>query len=486
MNGVTVGVVLVALAGSGVALGDVTYKADTNPTGIPDAAQGNRGVCGAAAWADAMWYFQYTQGKDGLVPAATGNGATPATDWNTRLNKVRDDLATLYYGKDVVTGGKGYAALAAPVYIARQRPGDLGERTRTVRPGVTRTFTGFDWTFEQPEMNKASDVETHVQALCAPGGASRYSVGLFTWYEATDGPGNSEPAPMPVRGRDGVDKLVNGRVIDVRHELGFAGYDSTNREIVVTNGWDDNWQNTNPPPGPVSNTYYNKYTYTRGNNGGDPLRVTDPTLIGGNPPLFNGPAGLNGRTPAYAQLEHVTTLEYVGGAGAVPDYMASLKKRADGRADAYTCSMYFTNTTDSEVQEVFAELPFASASLPPTLELLDADLEPGWRASLWNPNEEAVFDSLMSTNGGYDELIPDGWGIGGIRFTAADGLAPGQSAFFEFTLDASLLASDTEFRVLVGGTVALDGTISVGVVPAPGAGVLAGVGCLVAGRRRPG
>jgi len=471
--------IVVTLAGTTSAA--ITYKSDVALKGVPDLAQGDSAICSAAAWADAMWYYQNDFGKTGLVKHTNANNLAQA--WEADGNALRDAIADRYYGKAV--DGKregGSMVLGVLEYIAVQRPQDL--KKATVKG---REVTKLDWHYSQSSPKKATDVEASIAAVMGAGADPRkkYSVAVLDWYGQLVA--NGPVARLNVLDAEGKAVERGGRATALSHELGIAGLDSANGKFVVTNGHGNNAAAN--PNRPVHNSYYDQLTYTRGAAGADPFRVTDNGLKNVLANLQqNVPGNAGARLASYAEVTAISTINADTPATVSAGFLKRVAPPRDpspGAGVSYEVILEYVNTSDAPVGDVFIEIPWISQAAASLGAITPVDIPAGWTPALYDPNQDARWDVLTGENGDGNALTFNSFGFTGLSFlTGSSLLQPGESVVFEFTIDGFALVVDADWKLLKGGTWNANDELAGGVVPTPGVGALLLAAAFFPTRRR--
>ncbi len=227
---------------SAAALADDQFKGDGSMVGLmPDFAQDqgqpNKGICSAAAIADALWYLDQ-HGFGGLV--AHTNANTPNTPWKNDAKALVLGVAEQIFGKDYVMNKQGARILAGMERgtLNYLRSKNFHLAIPNGRPALTvRRYDGANATYEWWQYY--GQVNAFYPA-----------VGDFTWRTAQG---------FPVTAKDGM-----GRDVTLRHAMTAAGRDVMVEKTFVTMGWKDHPADQppyqKPPYGEDETPYIDTYT----------------------------------------------------------------------------------------------------------------------------------------------------------------------------------------------------------------------------------
>jgi hypothetical protein len=430
---------------------DIVHKNDTNPTGIPDLTQDisltRTGLCSAASWGNAMWYFQNTVGKAKLFPHT--DATKPEKKWDEDGRKIVDTLADFIYGSDdgKIKGSMG--AIGVQKYIYSVRPGDLEtKKVKDTKSGKEMDVETWSWTVKAlgiPAKTKPQKIHDYFKTVNDT--KNWYGNYVVKWHEK-----DAKPGEFMAQWGDDKKPVTNkaGETQYLAHELGFAGRDTDHKLGIVTNGWGINAGD------PVSNKYYDKYAFEYVEAEGK-VRFTDPALL-------NKIGGLQGRTADYAEVVQFQTLQSDS-----KGTLGGKQLKLDGvGASQHEFTFFYENDTDAPVGEVFAEVPvLPGVKLSPGMISM-LDLPSQWVVEGWDPDADQRWIDLISRQ---DSTIFEGYEMLGLEFLAQGNLLmPGESILITFRIDASLLSPDATNVPLALGMWNLDGEMVVGVVPAPGVG----------------
>jgi len=255
-SGIMLIILLMALTLLGVSTpgqAEQIYKGDGTPGGLvpdfpQDVGQQVKGICGAAATADSLWYFDQ-HGYDGLVKHK--DPAKPNDTWKEDAKALTLDLANRIYGKDYMEnkpgsqrGGRGVEG-ALQDYLTGKGVYDSQKNDGT---GLTvRYIEGAKATYDkwQSELAKGEDL-----------------IGRFTWRDKDGNPVKIKDPGDPKGKKDG----------EIVHAMTGVGWDTEKKKIKVSNPWGDH-----PADKPPDNkSYFSEYNINIGADG----RVTIPKAAG--------------------------------------------------------------------------------------------------------------------------------------------------------------------------------------------------------------
>ena len=436
--------ILVLMLAMAPAAAEQRYKGDGTPGGtMPDLTQDwgqkVKGICAAAAAADALWFLDQ-HGFPGLV--AHANAQTPNNPWCADAEKLVLNLADLIFGKKYLAGEPQFGQVSGlqrgiAAYI-RDNPMKYHERSPNRASLAVRDYDRGLATY-----NTWLGLVQHEQ---------NQAIGSFSWRNAQSN---------VIKYADSV-----GRMIEARHAMTAAGYDTTRATINVTMGWEDHPGNMPPyglQPDANGKPFIDNYPIDILASGS--FRI--PGAGNQNLNLFKRVAGDR------IALDTITAI--------VTQPMIQVQpQRAPGRRvglSQYNYELQVDATNDFSVQQWFLEIgvPF---------DLADVEAPQGWSFVPWDPRTTPEFSpppELMTApdvppDDGGDQYNPEFTGLlfyttdptravvpgstlGGFAFAAddiypyrGDGLYSGLSSALSQTFDPTYQGMVTEFTFTGGPT----------------------------------
>jgi len=429
----------------------IIYKADANPTGIPDLTQENvpgvpanldSAICFSAAAGNALWYFDHLEidgirKYSGLVKHTKPDDSKHnwGPDGYTLVKELTDEI----YVKNA-----GDLGILRYIYSKRGEK-DVTLETKTYKRGkreIKSTTLVYDWHVSLPSGNKITNdlIKSTVD--------NQNQVGILTanWHE------KNKPAN---------EFMKSGEQL-ISHHMTVAGRDDQNKQLVVAHGWDDHWQEANRKTLPVSNheDYYKKYDYKIEDSR---MRITDADLI-------NRVGGLGDRIPDYAEVETVSVLDsQAKQKWGVKYFRKQIPKPTKASVtepnllDLASFEFFLFNDGPEHLRSMALQIPVLDSENFLASDAFNLILPDDWTYRLWDPNVDVAGHHL-----GTDQGISnwDGFDFVGLLFeTEFDFISPGTGLNVAFDIDSSLLDWSKLERMSVLNTAAWSAdkeTVSVG------------------------
>ena len=421
-NGISLIVLLTMIIATNVHA-TIIYKADTNPTGIPDLTQENvkgvpanldNAICFSAAAGNALWYFDHLEIKGvrkykGLVkhtkPDDSKNNWGP--DGYTLVKELTDEIY-------VKNGGS--TGILRYIY-SRRGEKDVSLETKTYKRGkreVKSPVLVYDWNIDDHSGNKITNdlIKNTVD--------NKTQVGILTstWHE------KGEPA----------NEFMKSGTQLISHHLTVAGRDDQNKQLVVAHGWGDHWTEAGSKTRPVFNEYYDEYDYKIEDNH---MRITDAALI-------NRAGGLAGRIPDYAEIESASVVDSQAKQKYGVKYFRKLFPKPKNISAMETTpedlthfEFFLFNDGPEHLRRMALQIPVLDIENFLASDAFNLVLPDDWTYRLWDPNIDVAGHHL-----GTDQGITNWYGfdfVGLLFETSVDFISPGTGLNVAFDIDSTLL-----------------------------------------------